>query len=1494
MEEWPGPIAHEYFQLRTLLEADQIVGAVWQLKDVAEVLIKLPAIVMARDVIAHGSDEALQADIRRTLLAKPPSLGDWHRLASDLLAKRLTSPGSGSELLLPEVAGLFRQACTKQAPTTLSDFLKELTEWRNEELGHGAFRLDIDSFRLDLQRLISTLNELLADASVAGVWNAIHFSVGSAPGEILRGHRSIRDRHERDDVQPHEMSIEPLFVVRDDRALDLSPYLSVRRCTVCHRQDVFFFNSLKTNSSNRYFFLDYLAGHQMSRPGHQEELLEREVGLLKVRGPITLPPADDVGADYLRRTTAKLLEETALEADYIAPNYLREELIQFLDSHDRGVFWLRGPAHTGKSLFIRGLVTLETQLRSRGQKEVSLPTDVAVVAYYIKREYNCFPAQLRAFLDDQLPHASVLNIGAGRRDLPSLDLQSPNPATALTVLLAQLGEISRRMGTERRVVICLDGLDELRQCDGHSIVDFIPRPEQLPEGFYLLVSSRPQADCPRWVWDEVTPRLEGNPDFVALSMNTCDPNSPYRALLRRYFDDRLAERLKQLAGDKFRWAMDGAATTEVSKIAVTSISKSKHDQLNTVWKDLLDERPGNTTQSRPALPATAAIEVVQRFNLLFDEVMERSEGLFLYVSHLVRLLADQTLGVDEVGQLPSGAKLLEHYVHGLQAMLSDKQNDLLKRVILVLAATEEANTWDYNVQPTGYADSEWRGLPLDVLAGLLDDLWADGQGLSARIVFVLYSLKEVLRTFKGDAAQHARYRLGLKEFTATVRQLWPVELRAIHKRLAEQFLLEWSGRYHELEPRDRLQLHRLRYVLAHAIESADQRLTSRVYSDTDLQVNGFETRVTDLNESADYHCATQWGTLCCVQAQHGKPIEELSIFERNNLAGAYLNRGVVRQAVNDISGAIADFSQSIELREGLRQLLAPNGQLPPEWINSLAGAYMSRGGGREAINDLSGSLADFSQSIELREGLRQLLEPDQQWPLDWRISLAGAYMGRGITRGDGNDLSGAMEDHSQSIELMEGLRQLLEPDGQWPPAWCNDLASAYMNRGNTRRSCNDLSGAMQDHSQSIELGEGLRKLLEPNGQWPPDWRDSLASAYRNRGVARFDHNDLSGALEDCSRSIVLREELRQLLEPSGQWPPAWCDNLALAYMNRGNARCVGNDLSGALDDYSHSIELMEGLRHLLEPAGKWPPDWCNDLAAAYANRGVAYSRGNDLSGAMDDCTQSIALMEGLRKLLEPEGHWPPKWRNDLANGFHNRGVFRAASNDLSGALDDYSRSIELMEGLRQMLEPKGEWRHKFQNTLDTARRNRQIAVDTVPKSGPQFPGNQQPPSIVRPSTSFSGRHSEPPLDISAVLHSVDALLKTKQYSQAVAVLQAARSNSPEIRNAEGVCRMRMGEHERAVQIFRGLVVYGVNLRTDVPLAFKTNFACALLAAGNLEGCESTLSDIKRQNETNDMVVYLRESIQRWRATLSFGDKLKMLVGVRKPVPLHFELGEIVF
>ena len=136
VNDWPGPIAHEYDRLRRLLQADQLLASVWQLKDVAEVLIRFPALAMARDILEHGSDRDFQNNTRGTLLGPPMSMGSWQTLAQTLAAHIVTRDGDG--FFAPQVASLFwtKDGSSKGKLTALNSLL-DLANWRTNCLVTG-------------------------------------------------------------------------------------------------------------------------------------------------------------------------------------------------------------------------------------------------------------------------------------------------------------------------------------------------------------------------------------------------------------------------------------------------------------------------------------------------------------------------------------------------------------------------------------------------------------------------------------------------------------------------------------------------------------------------------------------------------------------------------------------------------------------------------------------------------------------------------------------------------------------------------------------------------------------------------------------------------------------------------------------------------------------------------------------------------------------------------------------------------------------------------------------------------------------------------------------------------------------------------------------------------------------------------------------------------------------------------------------------------------
>ncbi len=66
------------------------------------------------------------------------------------------------------------------------------------------------------------------------------------------------------------------------------------------------------------------------------------------------------------------------------------------------------------------------------------------------------------------------------------------------------------------------------------------------------------------------------------------------------------------------------------------------------------------------------------------------------------------------------------------------------------------------------------------------------------------------------------------------------------------------------------------------------------------------------------------------------------------------------------------------------------------------------------------------------------------------------------------DLKAAVGDYGRAIQIMEDLRELLEPQGRWDPALRNDLANAHVNRGNALEP-EASDPALADYDQALAI-----------------------------------------------------------------------------------------------------------------------------------------------------------------------------------------------------------------------------------------------------------------------------------------------------------------------------------------------------------------------------------------------------------------------------------------
>jgi hypothetical protein len=151
-----------------------------------------------------------------------------------------------------------------------------------------------------------------------------------------------------------------------------------------------------------------------------------------------------------------------------------------------------------------------------------------------------------------------------------------------------------------------------------------------------------------------------------------------------------------------------------------------------------------------------------------------------------------------------------------------------------------------------------------------------------------------------------------------------------------------------------------------------------------------------------------------------------------------------------------------------------------------------------------------------------------------------------------------------------------------------------------------------------------------------------------------------------------------------------------------------------------------------------------------------------------------------------------------------------------------------------------------------------------------------------------------PADIAEVLCRAGQMLEEEGPRKAFELLAKSREASPWLTNARGVCLLRMGETQRALELFRGLAMAasGHGLNNDAPTQFKTNYATAQLLAGNMTGCIVALGQAR--DEGHPAVQNLRAALRSWRQGLSFWEKVCSALGadIGRPVELDFPPGDL--
>lgn len=392
----------------------------------------------------------------------------------------------------------------------------------------------------------------------------------------------------------------------------------------------------------------------------------------------------------------------------------------------------------------------------------------------------------------------------------------------------------------------------------------------------------------------------------------------------------------------------------------------------------------------------------------------------------------------------------------------------------------------------------------------------------------------------------------------------------------------------------------------------------------------------------------------------------------------YYKRAELKMDNNDMEGAMADYSRSIEMEKdpeafngrGLIkfQLVDYNGAIKDydsaiEKDSLFSEAYLNRGIAKVESGMIEEAIADFTSAISTKnfqdssqrgiltgiayfergkcyskQGKYQEALNDFNKSLELDPSNSSIYYERAVVKAGLGDFEGSIEDYSASVDKERmvaesynnrGLVKLYLVDFEGSIAdFTNAIqadstfSDALVNRANVKTEIGDIEGALKDYNKAIE--QGFVKKSNKKGEKQPD-KHKQSHALLKRAYAKYKSGNYKEAIKDYDQAISVNDTNSQ------------------AYYFRANAKHDLNDISGAIVDYNKAINLTP------------------QNPKVYFNRGTLYYEQKNYEQALADYNKAIELN--------------PKFMQ----AYHNRGAIKEETQQFDKAIADYDAAIQIEE-----------------------------------------------------------------------------------------------------------------------------------------------------------------------------------------------------------------------
>lgn len=435
--EYNTIIAFEYGILKDLLNSNQIYGLMFQIKDLYEIIVRIPVLITASLCIKKKEQTNDEKEFLWFLMSKPLSFGDWRASLSKASAILKADQNIDKTIInLVDIVKKFANS-TKHG---------DIVFWRNESIAHGALKLLCDTeLYEDISNRLSLITEFLTN-------NSAYFKdikLLTSNGVMLEGQ----------EVDFSKLSGE-LFLAYEDKKINLSPFYSVGDGGI-------FFYDKYTIKLKKTDIIEYLRGKKIS-------LFVPE--LSDIAGTIDEKETNSLESQSYTIQERAICEKFLETNDYFEPKFITNWLEINIENNNK-IMLLQMEEGMGKSTFVRAIDNLSLNL-------IELD-EVAVRTFYINSTYNSRVDDFSVAVIDSLRKISAENVVAN--NIKEVDLLSSNPKQAFADVL---NHFKKYHYPDKKLLFVFDGIDELNVKPDRNITDFIPEKEMLDDGVFVLITSR--------------------------------------------------------------------------------------------------------------------------------------------------------------------------------------------------------------------------------------------------------------------------------------------------------------------------------------------------------------------------------------------------------------------------------------------------------------------------------------------------------------------------------------------------------------------------------------------------------------------------------------------------------------------------------------------------------------------------------------------------------------------------------------------------------------------------------------------------------------------------------------------------------------------------------------------------------------------------------------------------------------------------------------------